>query len=98
MARHIIIGSVKVKSGNRPAMENVADEGGAGLAQVPGFVGVTFYLDEERSVYGLISTWESREAAEAAEAASTPLFTAAIGDLAEGPIESNIYEVYEHQS
>ncbi len=85
MARHMIIGTVKVQSGNRPAMENVADQGGAGLAQIPGFESVTFYLDEERSVYGAISIWESREAAEAAEAASTPLFTAAIGDLAEGP-------------
>ncbi|CAN5521408.1 hypothetical protein BH23CHL2_BH23CHL2_07720 [soil metagenome] len=95
MARHMIIGNVKVKSGNRPAMENVADQGGPGMAQLPGFESVTFYLDEDRSVYGAVSVWESREAAESAEAATTPQFTEAIGDLADGPIETSIYEIYE---
>ena len=98
MARHMIIGSVKVKPGNRPAMEGVADQGGPGLAQMPGFESVTFYLDEDRSLYGAISIWESREAADAADAASTPQFTEAIGDLADGPIETHIYEIYEPQS
>lgn len=98
MARHMLIGTVKVKPGNRPAMEKVADQGKPGLAQIDGFESVTFFLDEARSVYGAVSIWESREAADGADAASTPQFTEAIGDLAEGPIETNIYEVYEPQS
>jgi heme-degrading monooxygenase HmoA len=98
MARYVLIGTVKIKPGNRPAMEHVADQGKPGLAQLDGFESVTFFLDEQRSLYGAASIWASREAADAADAASTPQFTEAIGDLAEGPIETSIYEVYEPQS
>lgn len=98
MARYMILGTVKVKPDNRPAMENVADQGKQGLAQMDGFESVSFFLDEDRSLYGAVSFWASREAAEAAEAASTPQFTEAIGDKADGPIETNIYEVYEPQT
>jgi heme-degrading monooxygenase HmoA len=95
MARYLLIGTVNIKPGNRPGMEAVADQGQPGLAQMDGFESVTFFLDEARSVYGAASIWASREAAEAARDASTPQFTQAIGDMAHGPIDTTIYEIYE---
>ncbi|HUY98989.1 MAG TPA: antibiotic biosynthesis monooxygenase [Thermomicrobiaceae bacterium] len=97
MPRYLIVGLVQLKPGSRPAAEQIADQGGAGMAQLPGFESVTFFLDEARSAYGAVSVWDSREAAERADAALTPQFEQAFGDLRDGSIESSIYEIYEHQ-
>ncbi|HVX30636.1 MAG TPA: antibiotic biosynthesis monooxygenase [Nitrolancea sp.] len=97
MPRHLILGLVTLKPGNRPAAEQIADRGAPGIAQQPGYEGVTFFIDEERNVYGAVSFWESREAAEQANDVLTPQFEQAFGDLLVGSIDTRIYEVYEHK-
>ena len=97
MPRYVTIGKLTITPGNRPAAEQIADQGAPAVAGQPGFESVMFYLDEERSEYGAISVWASREAAEQADAALTPQFAQAFGDLMQGSIETHIYEIYEHK-
>jgi heme-degrading monooxygenase HmoA len=97
MPRYMTIGKLKITPGNRPAAEQIADQGAPSMAALPGFESVTFFLDEERSEYGAVSVWDSREAAERADAALTPEFERAFGELLQGSIETHIYEIYEHK-
>lgn len=78
--------------------EKVADLGKPMYAQLEGFESVEFIVDEAQNLYGSVSVWASREAAKTADAASRPQLTAAIGEIAEGPIERQIFEVYETKS
>ncbi len=97
MPRYLVVGLLTLKPGSRAAAEQVADQGAAGMAQQPGFESVTFFLDEERNVYGAHSYWASREAAEQSSEVVTPLFEQAFGDLIDGEIDTHIYEIYEHK-
>jgi heme-degrading monooxygenase HmoA len=97
MPRYMTIGTLTLKPGNRPAAEQIADQGAPGVAEQPGFERVLFFLDEERNVYGAVSVWASREAAEQANAVLTPGFEQAFGDMLEGEITTEVYEIYEHQ-
>ncbi len=97
MSRHIIVGTLKLKPGNRAAAEQIADQGAPGLAQQSGFESVVFFVDEARNEYGAASVWTSKEAAEQALQVTTPQFEQAFGDLLEGSIENRIYEIYEHK-
>lgn len=97
MPRYIIVGKLKITPGNRPAAEQIADQGAPAFAGQPGFESVTFFVDEDQSEYGAVSFWDSREAAEQADAALTPEFERAFGELLQGKIEHHIYEIYEHQ-
>jgi heme-degrading monooxygenase HmoA len=97
MPRYVTIGQLTLKPGNRPNAEKIADQGAAGVAQQPGFESVTFFLDESRNVYGAVSFWDSREAAEKADAVLTPQFEQAFGDLLQDSIKTDIYEIYEHK-
>ncbi len=97
MPRYVVIGKVALAPGSRPMAEKVADQGGQGFVQFPGFQEAIFFLDEERNEYGAISIWESREAAERSEQAMTPQFAQALGDTRQGEIETRFYEIYEHQ-
>lgn len=97
MPRYLILGKVTLSPGSRPMAERVADQGGQGFAQLPGFQEATFFLDEERNEYGALSVWESREAAERAVEATTPQFRQALADGLQGEIETQVYEIYEHQ-
>jgi heme-degrading monooxygenase HmoA len=95
MAQYATLGKLTLAPGKRAIAEGIADQGVAGVAQQPGFISVIFFLNEERNEYGAFSLWESREAAEAANAVLTPQFEQAFGEHLEGPIESILYEVYE---
>jgi heme-degrading monooxygenase HmoA len=86
MPRYPVLGLLKLKPGSRPAAEQIADQGAPALARQPGFERVVFFVDEVSNNYGAVSFWDSREAAEQA-----------FGDLLVGPIESRIYEIYEHK-
>ena len=97
MPRYLVIGKVTLAPGSRPMAEKVADQGGQGFVQLPGFQDAIFFLDEGRNEYGAISIWESREAAERSDQAMTPQFRQALGDALQGEIETRIYEIYEHQ-
>ena len=52
MPRYMTIGKLTITAGNRPAAEQIADQGVAAFEQQPGFERVEFYLDEDRSEYG----------------------------------------------
>jgi heme-degrading monooxygenase HmoA len=97
MPRYMTIGKLTITAGNRAAAERIADQGVAAFEQQAGFENVTFYLDEDRSEYGAVSIWTSREAAERANAELTPAFEQAFGDLMRGSIETHVYEIYEPQ-
>jgi len=97
MPRYLTIGLLTMKPGHRAVAEQIADQGGPGMAQVPGYESVTFFLDEERNVYGAVSVWDSYESAKKADEILTPQFQQAFGDYIEGSIDSRIYEIYEHK-
>lgn len=97
MPQYVTIGKLNLAPGLRPVAEGIADQGVAGVAQQPGFVSVTFFLNEERNEYGAFSVWESKEAADAANTVLTPMFEQAFGAHLQGGIESIVYEVYEPQ-
>jgi heme-degrading monooxygenase HmoA len=94
MPQYVTIGTLTLNPGQRAQAEAIADQGYPGVAQLPGFVQLTFFLNEERNEYGAVTIWATREDAEAADALLTPQFTQAFGDLATSPIDSRIYEVY----
>jgi heme-degrading monooxygenase HmoA len=89
------MGLLKLAPGQRALAEGIADQGVSGVQQFPGNQGVTFFLNEAENVYGAISIWESKEAAEASDAALTPMFTQAFGAALQGEIDIQIYEIYE---
>lgn len=95
MARYLTLGTLTIGPGKRAVAEGIADHGVGLVSSQPGFISVRFFLDEATNVYGAVSEWESREAAEAADAVLTPGFTQAFGDHLEGEISSRIYEIYE---
>ena len=95
MARYATLGLLKLTPGMRALAEGVADQGVASIEQLPGFVSVTFFLDEARNEYGAFTIWESREAADNANAALTPPFEQAFGEHLQGRIETVVYEIYE---
>jgi heme-degrading monooxygenase HmoA len=97
MPRYLVLGLLKLKPGSRPTAEQIADQGAPALARQPGFERVVFFVDEASNDYGAVSFWDSREAAEQVNSAVTPQFEQALGDLLVGPIESRIYEIYEHK-
>lgn len=97
MPRYLVLGLLKLKPGSRPAAEQIVDQGAPAMAQQPGFERVVFFVDEASNDYGAVSIWDSLEAAEQADTAVTPQFQHAFGDLLVGPIETRIYEIYEHK-
>jgi heme-degrading monooxygenase HmoA len=98
MPRYVTIGTLTLSPGMRALAEGIADQGESTFRQMPGNISVTFFLNEETNVYGAVSIWESREAAEQADAALTPPFEQAFGDALQGNITTNIYEIYEPNS
>lgn len=59
---------ITASPGERSKMEALADWAAPLYPQVQGFSGVTFFADEQEGLYGSLTLWESREAAEAAAA------------------------------
>ena len=59
MPQYVTVGTLKLGPGQRPFAEGIADHGVHGMAQMPGFVSVTFFLDEAANEYGAYSVWES---------------------------------------
>jgi heme-degrading monooxygenase HmoA len=94
MPQYVTIGTLKLGPGQRAFAEGIADQGVSGMQQMPGFVSVTFFLDEQANEYGAYSVWESREQAESADKALTPQFEQSFGDQLQGHIQTHIYEIY----
>ena len=52
-------------------------------------------MDEKTGEYGGFSTWESKEAADAAAAKVQPVIKEKVGSLMKSPPAPALYEVYE---
>ncbi|MFC2079565.1 antibiotic biosynthesis monooxygenase family protein [Candidatus Bipolaricaulota bacterium] len=83
--------------GSRPEMEQLADQMLPMMKQMPGFVSISFVVNEETNEYGGIALWETKEDAETATSQTAPKMDEAVGNVAIGPIRRAIYEVYEPQ-
>ena len=83
--------------GSRPEMEQLADKMLVGMRQMPGFVSVTFVIDEETNEYGGFARGETKEKAEAAMQMTGAKLDEALAGKVIGPLRRKLYEVYEPQ-
>lgn len=81
--------------GVRPQMEGLADKMLPMMSQMPGFVSVTFVMDEETNEYGGIAFWESKESAQAAMEQTGAKLDEALAGSVIGPLRRAVYEVYD---
>jgi len=81
--------------GARPKMEELADKMLVGMRQMPGFVSITFVMDEEANEYGGFALWETKENAEAAMKQTGAKLDEALAGKTIGPLRRGMYEVYE---
>ena len=81
--------------GARPKMEELADKMVVGMRQMPGFVSITFVIDEEANEYGGMALWETKENAEAAMEKTGAQLDEALAGKTIGPLRRTLYEVYE---
>lgn len=88
---------------DRATAESAADHVDALLRQQKGFKGCTWLFDHDTSEYGVLSLWETREAADAAAtaiAAEVEQIFARLGVVAREPltpqpaVASRLFEVY----
>lgn len=82
-------------SGMRKKMEELADKMLVGMREMPGFVSITFVMDEETNEYGGIALWETKEDAKAAMNQTGPQLEQALADSVIGPLRRKLFEVYE---
>jgi heme-degrading monooxygenase HmoA len=81
--------------GMREKMEQLADKMVVGMKQMPGFVSVTFVIDEEANEYGGFALWETKENAEAAMTQTGAKLDEALAGAVIGPLRRSLFEVYE---
>lgn len=81
--------------GARPKMEELADKMAVGMGQMPGFVSITFVMDEESNEYGGFALWTTKEDAEAAMEQTGAKLDEALAGKTIGPMRRALYEVYE---
>ena len=86
---------LKLGPGDRAAAEGLADAAAKIFRASAGFKSVTFFMDEKTGEYGGFSTWESKEAADAAAAKVQPVIKEKVGSLMKSPPAPALYEVYE---
>ena len=83
--------------GSRPEMEALADRMLVGMRQMPGFVSISFVIDEEANEYGGFALWETKENAKAAMEQTGSQLDEALAGKVIGPLRRTLYEVYEPQ-
>ena len=76
-------------------MEKIADEMAAHYRVLKGFRSETFLGNNNTNQYGTVSLWETKEDAEAVDAALGPSLREKAGDILKGPPEVRIFEVYQ---
>jgi hypothetical protein len=59
-------------NGKRTIAETMAEKQRSAMQRLQGFKGATFIADENSGEYGVLSLWESKENAQAAEVTLTP--------------------------
>lgn len=82
-------------SGMRKKMEQLADQMLTGMRQMPGFVSITFVMDEEANEYGGIAIWKTKEDAKAALERTGSELKKALADTVIGPLRRKLFDVYE---
>ncbi len=82
----------------REKMEQLADQMLAAMKQMPGFVSITFVMNEEVNEYGGFALWKTRRDAEAAMSQTGPKLEEALADTVIGPLRRKLFEVYESQA
>ena len=76
-------------------MEKIADEMAAHYRALKGFQSVTFLGNNDTHQYGTVSLWETKEDAEAVDAALGPALREKAGEILKGSPEVRYFEVYE---
>jgi heme-degrading monooxygenase HmoA len=89
-----------VKPGNRDWGDGLADQFKELMANQPGFRRVTFIREEQPEdgsddIFGALSVWESRQAAEEAGKALQAALSERGADYLTGPPTVKFYEAYE---
>ena len=84
--------------GKRTEMEQLAERMLPMMKQMPGYVSITFLVNEETNEYGGIALWETKENAKSAMKQTAPRMDEALAGLTIGPIRRDVYEVYEPQA
>ena len=87
--------TVQMRPGSRYVAERLAGRWQAGVATLPGFVSVSFFLDDETGEYGYYSLWQTREEAEQVIDEIGDQVVEALAEVETGPRALRIYEVYE---
>ena len=87
--------TVHMRPGSRYVAERLAGRWQAGVAMLPGFVSVSFFLDDEAGEYGYFSLWRTREDAETVIDEMGDQVDNALAEMETGPRSLRIYEVYE---
>ena len=87
--------TVRMRPNSRYVGERLAMRWHQGVATLPDFVSVSFFLDDAAGVYGYYSVWKSREAAERVRDEIGEQVADATREFSRGEPEVAIYEVYE---
>jgi len=85
---------VRMRPGSRYLAERLAGRWTAGVATLPGFVSVSFFLDDELGEYGYYSVWQTRAAAHDVIDEMGEQVADALAEVALGETEVRIYGVY----
>lgn len=81
--------------GMRSTAEKIVGWSAASFKAQKGFKGATFLGDDDRSEYGGLTLWESKEDAEVAFEALFPQLQEALAGIIQGPPITKLFEVFE---
>jgi len=90
--------TVHMRPGSRYLAERLAGRWTAGAALLPGFVSVSFFMDDERGEYGYYSVWNTREDAENVTEEIGDQVAKAVAEVSTGENEVRVYYVYQPPS
>lgn len=81
--------------GMRKQMEELADRMLATMKSLPGFVSITFVMNEETNEFGGFALWKTQQEAEAAMEQTGAKLEQALAGKTVGPLRRSLFEVYE---
>ncbi len=84
-----------LKPGMGDAWRRMVDGYDPVIRQLPGFVAVTYYCDDEAGLAGSLSVWQSKEAAEAAAARIDDKTHEITASMYHGTPTVQVLQVYE---
>ena len=85
----------KANPDRRSDVEELADQAFGFMKSLQGFISVHFLISDDETQYSSFSLWESKGDADAAGTAISEKTAGTLHDLALGPPELQIYEVYK---